>query len=148
MKFYQKVKIKNTKFEDVINSFHDIKFIKFLTYLQPIKIINWDGIQNDKLAFFKLWFLGWKNFKVKHSNYKNNTDELSFTDRGIELPLGLKSWHHDHIIINNENEILIIDSLNIKHSNTLIGYIIFPFLILPIFIRFFLYKIYFRKYTT
>tara|TARA_B110000438_G_C15554870_1_gene538584 strand:- start:328 stop:774 length:447 start_codon:yes stop_codon:yes gene_type:complete len=146
MKFYQEVKIKNTKFEDVTNSFHDIKFVKFLTCLQPIKIINWDGIQNGKLAFFKLWFLGWKNFKVKHSNYKNSTNELSFIDSGIELPLGLKSWYHEHIVTNNKNEIIIVDSLNIEHSNTLVGYIIFPILTLPIFIRIFLYKIYFRKH--
>ena len=145
MKFYQEVKIKNTKFENVINSFHDIKFVKFLTSLQPIKIINWDGIQNNKLAFFKLWFLGWRNFKVMHSNYKNNATELSFIDSGIELPLGLKSWHHEHIVRKNGNETLIIDSLNIKHSNILAGYIIFPILVLPIFIRIFLYKIYFRK---
>tara|TARA_B110000116_G_scaffold265092_1_gene273761 strand:+ start:5153 stop:5590 length:438 start_codon:yes stop_codon:yes gene_type:complete len=145
MKFYQEVKIKNIRFEDVIKSFHDISFVKFLTYLQPIKIIDWDGIQNGKLAFFKLWFLGWKSFKVKHSNYKNRPDEFSFIDKGIELPLGLKFWGHKHIVKKNEKDISIIDSLNIEHSNRLIGYIIFPILIFPIFIRIFLYKIYFNK---
>ena len=52
MKFYQEVKIKTSTFENIVKSFHDIRLVQFLTYLQPIKIIHWDGIENNKIAFF------------------------------------------------------------------------------------------------
>ena len=145
MKFYQEVKIRTSKFENIVESFHNINFVKFLTYLQPIRIIHWDGIEDNKTAFFKLWFLGWNNFKVIHSNYKNNSNELFFIDKGTELPLGLKSWSHKHTIKKNKNYVSIIDSLDIEHSNKLFGYILYPILIFPIIIRIFLYKIYFKK---
>tara|TARA_X000001036_G_scaffold430720_1_gene463873 strand:- start:404 stop:841 length:438 start_codon:yes stop_codon:yes gene_type:complete len=144
MEFYQEVKIKKNNFQNVINAFHDINFVRFLTYLQPIKIIIWEGIENNKLAFFKLWFLGWKDFKVKHSNYKLSHNELSFIDSGLDLPLGISSWHHKHIVKKHKNHVLIIDSLCIEHSNKLIGYMLFPVLIFPIIIRIILYKIYFK----
>ena len=66
-------------------------------------------------------------------------------DKGIELPLGLRSWSHKHTIKKNQSHVLIIDCLNIKHSNKLFGYILYPILIFPIIIRIFLYKIYFKK---
>ena len=145
MKYHQQVKIKNTDFEIAAETFHDIKLVEFLTYLQPIKIINWAGIENGKLAFFKLWFCGWKNFKVKHSNYKRDKNELSFIDIGVEMPLGIRYWCHKHIVKKNKKNIIIIDSLNIEHANLLIGYILFPIFITPIFIRIILYKRYFKK---
>ncbi|MBI45655.1 MAG: hypothetical protein CMG66_05790 [Candidatus Marinimicrobia bacterium] len=145
MNFYQEVKIKTSTFDNIVKNFHDIRLVQFLTYLQPIKIIHWGGIENNKIAFFKLWFLGWRNFKVTHTNYKKKSNQLSFIDKGIELPLGLKSWSHKHTIKKNQSDVLIIDSLNIKHSNKLFGYILYPILIFPIIIRIFLYKIYFKK---
>ena len=145
MKYYQIVKINKTTFEEVVKAFSDINFIKFLTFIQPIKIIDWSGIKNKKIAFFKLWFLGWKNFKVIHSDYRLNKKQLSFIDQGVELPLGITDWNHKHIVKNNKTNILIIDSINIKHKNILIGYILFPILIFPIFIRKLLYKLYFKN---
>ena len=145
MKYYQTVKLSKVDFNIVNKAFNDINFVKFLTSFQPVKIINWSGIENNKMAFFKLWFLGWNNFKVKHSNYIKNKNELSFIDEGIELPLGLKSWHHKHIVEKKGNGAIIIDSLTIEHTNRLIGYVLFPMFISPIIIRKILYRIYFFK---
>ncbi len=145
MKYYQTVKLSKVDFKIVNKAFNDINFVKFLTSFQPVKIINWSGIEDDKMAFFKLWFLGWNNFKVKHSNYIKNKNELSFIDEGVELPLGLKSWHHKHIVEKKGNGTIIIDSLTIEHTNSLIGYILLPMFISPIIIRKILYRIYFFK---
>jgi len=145
MKYKQTVEIDNICFEKATNEFKNINFVKFLTKLQPIKIINWEGIKNNDEAFFKLWFFGWKNFKVKHINYKFNDKELTFIDYGTELPFGLKSWEHQHTLKNSSNGIIIIDSLKIKHSKNFIGIILYPMLVFPIILRKILYKIYFRK---
>tara|TARA_Y100000996_G_C22076432_1_gene459749 strand:- start:6 stop:443 length:438 start_codon:yes stop_codon:yes gene_type:complete len=145
MEYNQKVLIKKNTSNTVIKAFHDIKFVKFLMLLQPIKIINWDGIENKKKAAFKLWLFGWRKFEVEHSNYKKSKNKLSFVDQGITLPLGICSWHHEHIVEEHKNGSLIIDKLNFNHTNKLIGYLIYPLLVFPIFIRHVLYKIYFLK---
>ena len=64
MKYNQNVIIKNYDFNKVKESFHNIEIVKFLTRFQPVKIIHWSGITNGEKAHFKLWLLGWKNFKV------------------------------------------------------------------------------------
>ena len=145
MEYNQKVLIKKNTSDTVIKAFHNIKFVKFLMLLQPIKIINWDGIENNKKAAFNLWFFGWRKFEVEHSNYSKSQNKLSFVDQGIKLPLGISSWHHEHIVEEHKKGSLIIDKLNFNHTNKLIGYLIYPLLVFPIFIRHVLYKIYFLK---
>ncbi len=143
MIYKQTVSLKNTSFNKVFNTFHDRKFVNYLTSFQPIKIISWTGIENDKIAFFKLWFLGWRDFKVKHSHYTKKDNFLSFKDNGKVLPFGLTDWNHNHTVKKDKNNILIIDLLEVKHKNPLLGYALFPMLIVPIFIRRLLYPLYF-----
>ena len=145
MKYNQKVLIKKQTTQKIIKAFHDIKFVKFLMLLQPIKIINWDGIENKRKASFYVWFFGWKKFEVEHSNYNISDNHLSFVDQGIKLPLGIKSWHHEHTVKKHHKGTIIIDKLNFSHSNQLTGFLIYPLLVFPIFIRNILYKIYFAK---
>ena len=71
MRYNQIVSLKNINFNIVSKSFREIKFVNFLISFQPVKIINWEGVENNKKAHFKLWFLGWRNFKVKHSFTSN-----------------------------------------------------------------------------
>ncbi len=148
MIYKQTVSIKNANFDKVCNSFHDRKFVDFLTSLQPVKIISWTGIENDKIAFFKLWFFGWRDFKVKHSEYTIENNILSFKDIGQELPFGLTSWNHKHTVKKDKDKILIVDVIKIKHKNLILGYILLPMLVVPIFIRKFLYPLYFYKYQS
>ena len=145
MIYKQTVSLKNINLDQVCNTFHDRKFVNFLTSFQPIKIISWTGIEDDKIAFFKLWFLGWRDFKVKHSHYTKINDCLSFNDTGNVLPFGLTNWNHNHTVKKDKDNILIIDLLEVKHRNILLGYALFPMLIFPIFIRRILYPLYFYK---
>ena len=145
MNYNQTVKIKNINFQKVSTAFHSIKLVKFLTNLQPVKIIEWSGIENQKTAYFKLWLFGWKTFKVKHQEYKLNDNELSFIDKGIVLPLGIKSWEHTHIVEGVGENTIIRDLVYFSHTNILMEYLLFPILMFPIIIRKLFYKIYFSK---
>ena len=147
MQYSQKVIIKNTDYEKVREAFHSIELVRFLTYLQPINIIEWSGIENGKMAYFKLWFFGWKNFKVKHESYMKSNNELFFIDRGVELPLGVKYWKHKHIIKKNGEGVIIQDLVSFSHANIFMEYLLFPILMFPIIIRKLFYKIYFWKYN-
>ena len=143
MRYSQKVVIKNIDYEKVKESFHSIELVKFLTYLQPVKIIEWSGIEDGKVAYFKLWFLGWRDFKVIHEKYQANEKYLFFIDKGIKLPLGITSWKHSHNVVKDGNNTIIKDSLSFHHTSRYIGYLIFPVLIFPILFRKILYRIYF-----
>ena len=123
MNYNQTVTIKNINFKKVSTAFHSIKLVKFLINFQPVKIIEWSGIEDDKIAYFKLWLFGWKNFKVKHQEYKLNNNELSFIDKGIVLPLGIKSWKHKHIIIKElYNIMFVFKSCKIDFIRLELGY--------------------------
>ena len=111
MKYYQEVIIKNVTFGKIVSSFNNIKIVNFLTQLQPIQIIKWDGIEDGKVAHFKLWFFGWKDFEVIHSDYYLDENELSFIDNGSVLPFGLTFWRHKHSVVNKNGYVTIIDSL-------------------------------------
>jgi hypothetical protein len=50
MSFQQKVILNNIEPLDVIRSFHDHNFVKFLISGQPVKINTWKGIDDDKSA--------------------------------------------------------------------------------------------------
>ena len=143
MIYYQKVKIKNTSFHNVVSSFHNLNFVKFLIICQPVKIIAWDGINNNDRAHFMFWFLGWKDFKVVHDNYQKPTNILfSFVDKGEILPLGLKYWKHKHSVLYENDEVFIIDDVNFEHKN-IFFFFLYPILVAPIFIRKILYRLYF-----
>tara|TARA_Y100000996_G_C22389083_1_gene588381 strand:- start:55 stop:498 length:444 start_codon:yes stop_codon:yes gene_type:complete len=145
MKYNQTVKIKNVDFKIVNQAFHSINFVNFLTSFQPVKIINWSGVKDGDEAYFKLWFFGWKDFKVKHEKYNVSEMKLSFIDRGIKLPLGIDSWEHTHIVKMDKEHTIIKDKVCFTHSNKFLSYLLFPILIFPIFIRKLLYKVYFIK---
>ncbi len=85
MVYNQQVILKDVKVSDVIQSFHDRKFVDFLTALQPVKILNWDGIESGKVASFSFWFFGWRTMKVVHEEYEAKDTYLQFVDKGLNL---------------------------------------------------------------
>ena len=145
MIYNQTVNIKDKNIEEVIDSFHRIDFIKFLISFQPVKIIKWDGIENDLIANLKFWLLKWHSFKVIHKSYKRTDTSLSFIDKGITLPLGIIDWNHLHEVKYSNNKIIIKDSLEFKHRFYFFEFMLYPILISPLVMRKFLYKIYFKK---
>ena len=145
MLYKQTVKIKNRNIEKIIDSFHSKDFIKFLISYQPVKIIKWNGIENNLEAHLKFWLFKWHSFIVIHKNYKRTNNFLSFIDKGITLPLGITEWNHLHEVKFSNNKIIIKDNIEFKHRFYIFEFVLYPILIIPIIMRKFLYKIYFKK---
>tara|TARA_Y100000766_G_C18719694_1_gene513259 strand:+ start:198 stop:647 length:450 start_codon:yes stop_codon:yes gene_type:complete len=148
MLYEQKVILKDVKVSDVIHSFHDRKFVDFLTALQPVKILNWDGIESGKVASFSFWFFGWKGMKVIHEGYESQDSYLRFIDKGLELPFGLRDWNHHHIVEVHGNNVVIVDRVRLHSQSRIKLYFIYPIMIFPILIRKISYKIWFYKKFT
>ena len=144
MRYKQTVILKNN-FNVVKKCFKNITLLKYLIKWQPIKLINWDGIQTGDIAHIKIWLFGWKDFKVKHEFHKEDGNILYFTDFNLSLPLGLNYWKHNHIIKNKINKVTITDDLEFKHKYKIFEFILYIPLILPIMIRKITYKTYFNK---
>ena len=142
MTYKQKVVINNINLNDVIQSFHNYDFVKFLTSLQPVRINYWEGIKNDMTADFSFWFFGWKNIKVIHKNYHKTKEHLYFEDHGLEMPFHLSYWEHHHIIKPHKNGVIIIDKVKMKSTNS--NYLIYLIMLFPVIIRRATYKIWFK----
>ena len=143
---YKQSVVINSDFNSVKNSFSELTFLQYLIKLQPVKLVRWDGIKTGDIAHMKIWFLGWKDFIVKHQFHKQNNIILSFTDSNLFLPLGLTFWNHYHEVNNNNNIVTIIDDIEFKHKFKIVEYILYLPMILPILMRKILYKTYFKKY--
>ena len=145
MLYKQTVNIKDRNIEKVIDSFHKRDFINFLISFQPVKIIKWDGIENNLSAHLKFWLFKWHSIIVIHKNYMRTDNSLSFVDKGTTLPLGITEWNHLHKVEYSNNKIVIGDSIEFKHRYYIFEFMLYPILISPIIMRKFLYKIYFKK---
>ena len=143
MSFQQQVFLKNINPFDVIRAFHDLRFVEFLTAIQPVRINFWEGIDNNKKASFSFWFFGWKSINVVHENYHISKDHLSFEDRGTELPFGLNLWQHQHTVKPYDNGTVIVDTVLMDDSTPIKKFWIYPIMIFPILIRRVTYKIWF-----
>jgi len=145
MLYQQKVILKDIKISDVIQSFHDRKFVEYLISSQPVKISSWDGIENGKVASFSFWFFGWRNMKVIHRNYEVNETYLHFEDMGVELPFGLHEWNHHHIVEDLDDGVVITDRVYLDSKSPIKMYLIYPIMIFPIFIRKISYRMWFFR---
>ena len=143
MSFEQKVIIKGVEPLDVIRSFHDHRFVEFLTALQPVRITSWKGINNDMEASFSFWFFGWRDIKVVHKNYGVTRNSLQFEDKGLKLPFGLSNWNHHHIVESHEKGTAIIDKIEMDNKTFIKKYFVYPIMIFPVLIRRLTYKIWF-----
>ncbi|MBL52128.1 MAG: hypothetical protein CMG57_09250 [Candidatus Marinimicrobia bacterium] len=143
MIFQQRTVIKNKDVSNVISSFEDENFLKYLTFAQPVKIVEWNGIDNGKKASFLFWFFGWRKISVTHMNYVKRKNYLFFTDVGNSLPFGLNNWEHHHIVKTHYDGSIIIDKIFIDTDNLIKKYFFTPIMLFPILIRKITYKLWF-----
>lgn len=144
MKYSHKVRIKYVDFDDVKLAFHQYSFISFLTKFQPVKILSWDGIESGKKAKFKFWFFGWKHLTVCHEKYINTNSKLSFYDKGVDLPMGIKFWNHFHSVSQSGDEVYIEDLFEYRHKSKIVEIMLYPVMIAPIVVRKLTYKLFFK----
>ncbi|MAV70316.1 MAG: hypothetical protein CMG04_06080 [Candidatus Marinimicrobia bacterium] len=142
MRYIQKVKIDCSDIKKVKGEFNNILFLKHLTKLLPVKIIEWDGTYDGAKAHLAFWFFGWRDFIVNHRENIEDDIKFSFVDEGISLPFYLKSWRHIHGAYKERDLIIIKDEVNFTTNSKFLDLILFPMLMMPIIIRKILYKTY------
>ena len=53
MRYKQTVLIRNVSLKNANETFNDIKFLKYLIALQPVKVIRWDGTYDGAIAHMR-----------------------------------------------------------------------------------------------
>ena len=142
MRYRQVVLIRDVSLKKANETFKDIKFLKYLIALQPVKVMRWDGTYDGAIAHMKFWFFGWKDFIVSHGDNKHDETSFSFKDTGTNLPFGLTLWEHVHKVVDIDGDIKIIDEIYFLGKNKIVMFFVAPILILPIFLRKVLYRTY------
>ena len=142
MKYQQSVIVKDISIEAAKSAFNDLNFLKHLIALQPVKVVKWDGTFDGAVAHMRFWFFGWKDFIVEHNSNEEKRSSFSFKDTGSTLPFGLTKWEHTHKVMKINSDINIIDIIHFKCKSKILGALVYPILIAPIFIRKILYQTY------
>ena len=142
MRYIQKVEIDCSDIKKVKSEFNNILFLKHLTKLLPVKIIEWDGTYDGAKAHLAFWFFGWRDFIVNHKENSENKISFSFVDEGINLPFYLKNWRHKHEAYKENDFIIIKDEVNFTADSKFLDLFLFPLLVMPILIRKIFYKTY------
>ncbi|MDN3689759.1 SRPBCC family protein [Cyclobacterium jeungdonense] len=112
----------------------------------PVKLLRFDGSSTGDIVSLELNFIFFKQVWTSEIT-EDQTDEKEFyfVDEGKELPFFLRSWRHKHRVVRQGvSQSLIIDEINYRAPNRLLGLLLFPVLYAQFAMRKPVYKKYFR----
>ncbi|MEY3443202.1 MAG: hypothetical protein RLZZ519_1483 [Bacteroidota bacterium] len=67
----------------------------------------------------------WEN---EFSGYELKEDECHFVDTGIKLPFPMTYWRHDHRVLRDGDNTLILDDIEYKCGFFLLEWLLYPIL--------------------
>ena len=82
---------------------------------------------------------------VCHENINTNS-KLSFYDKGVDLPMGIKFWNHFHSVSQSGDEVYIEDLFEYRHKSKIVEMMLYPVMIAPIVVRKVTYKLFLSNY--
>jgi len=127
MKIFQTTRI-SASIETVKENFNQ----KLFEYLNPpgakVDILRFDGTKKDDVLILNLKTpllqTKWQGRIIERQETSN---EFYFIDIGEILPMGLKTWHHKHLVTKiNEDSCLLIDDVNFTAKSKVAGLILYP----------------------
>lgn len=129
-------------YQQVFNSFDQ----KLFEYLKPpgqlAELIRFDGSEKGDLVHIRFKFPTQSDWVSEIVENSFEEDKCYFIDVGTQLPFGLRSWRHKHIVHKADENSLIEDSIKFEGTNWLIGLFLYP----GLWFTFYLRKGKYRKY--
>ena len=131
-------------FQTVFAGFEKELFLKLNPPFPKVKLKRFDGSQTGDIVTIELNFLLFKQTWVsKIIDHQSNQDEIYFIDQGIKLPFFLKSWQHQHRILNEGHQARIVDDIDYKTPFWLMDYLMYPLMYVQFLYRKPIYRRYF-----
>ena len=141
MKIILKTPIKSN-YKTVFQGF-DEKLFNFLAFEVQLKVLRFDGSKKGDVIELEL-IKPMKGYWKSIITADDITDSKAyFIDEGVDLPMGLGSWKHQHIIEKvNEENCIIVDQIDYQAKLKLLT----PFLYIPLYFAFLPRKKKYRAY--
>lgn len=133
----------NGNYKQVMERFDHDLFIALAPKFPKVELIQYDGSTTGDKVHIQFLFpkMDWISI-ITHDEI--NDKRAMFTDEGTTLPIGLKTWKHDHIVEKlDDNHSIIIDRINFSSYNTLFTFFMYPILYFSFIQRKPIYKSYF-----
>lgn len=135
-----------SKMAVVVENFNENLFKHLKPPLICVDVLRFDGCKKGDEVHLSLKFLGMKNRWISQITASEKTPEhFTFIDEGVVVPWPLKSWHHTHRVIAQEEGVFIIDEISYKTPSRLLDIIFFPFFFGQFLLRKPQYKSFFKR---
>lgn len=118
---------------------------QLLTYLLPPlgTLYQYEGQKIGDLVEVRFRIPLMKSWKVIVKEHWETHREYGFTDRGLQVPLGIVYWQHMHRVIARDNHsVFIVDDIEYETHLKIWDYLIY----LPLYLGFYLRKPLYRRY--
>jgi len=131
-------------FHTVFAAFDGTLLVELNPPIPAVKLLRFDGMDVGDEVHLELDFLLFRQSWVSRiTEVLRDEREISFVDEGIELPFFLTAWRHRHRIAAYRVATMIIDEIEYRAPNLLLGLVLWPALYLqflyrrPVYRRFF-----------
>jgi len=145
MHFQIKTKVPQN-YQKVFEGFDQSLFLKLKPPGMGIKLHRFDGCQKGDEIHLELSSLGIRQEWVSLvTQFERGAQSILFVDEGQKIPRPLKSWRHQHFILNQGNHSTIVDDVTYHTKFLLLDILFFPLVYLTFFYRKPIYRSYFSK---
>jgi ligand-binding SRPBCC domain-containing protein len=134
----------NRDFQTVVRGFNKDLFEYLMPPLGLAVLKRYDGQEHGDMVHigFRLPLL--KDFKVVIRDSGREEKVYWFVDRGLEMPLGLEFWQHEHRVVSlGKNKCVIIDHIEFDSKWRLLNLLNYLLLLLAFLPRMALYRRYY-----
>jgi ligand-binding SRPBCC domain-containing protein len=134
-------RILNANYNIVYAKFDKALFLKLAPPFPKVTLLQFDGcIKGDfvKLQLnFPLFNQTWESEIIDNGSEKQS---IWFIDKGTKLPFFISKWQHHHLIKQDENDVVIVDSIQFYSHNWFLTLLFYPIIYFQFLYRIPIYK--------
>ena len=137
----------NAPMQDVWTQFDATLLKKLSPPFPQVRIVRFDGCQTGDIVTLELnLMLAKPLWTSKITDSVQGEQACYFVDEGVEMPLGLTAWRHEHRMEKiDPKSTYIVDDISFKSKNWLLDYLLLPLFWGMIVYRIPFYKLYLNK---
>ena len=137
-------------FKEVMQRFDRSLFEALTPPGAQVSIVRFDGSFVGDEVHLQLRFPGGgsQDWISVITEREETSGQIYFVDEGRKLPFFLSSWRHQHIVQNEGENSLIIDSIHFQSHNVIFSLLLYPVLYIQFAWRRPLYRKFFGKPNT
>jgi ligand-binding SRPBCC domain-containing protein len=129
---------------ETVKAGFDVHLLKAISPPLPrIRVQVYEGNKvGDKIDFLLHFGLFKGRWTGEVTERADGNDRFWFVDEGHQMPLGLKRWHHKHLLHANHSGTIITDEVTFATANKFTDMLLF----LPMYLQFVYRKPWYKRY--